>query len=496
MAQNKYLQLLRNSSFAANYDAAVALIEANAPKMDGAPIVVRFTEGEKTHALLGISYNADGAVHFVELGGERIKDIKEALEKAIEAAKKAATTKVENKADDAHIKVTPSEPDTDGAVTYTVEGVDIASASATTEAISDLTDDIKAINDKIGGEYDAENTVADAIADLDEKIGAIKVVSSETATSVTYTVEGAAEGSVDIVVDKDDSLKSVELGKIVEGEFVQDAKGDVIRFIYSLADGTEKTVDINMSHVITEAELDAIVAAVDNSILEVENGKVAAAIAAAQTAAANVQSALTAHESAFAEFQIANAQAIGDAEAAAKAYASGYTEEKIAGLSATTITEEGKAIVSIEQANGVVSAATGNIDAQYVDVADAAGKFSGATVEAVLAELDDKIQKVQGEALGIEAGVAIAFGTSENGNTIINVKVDEAEDNKIQVTEGGLYVAPDVDYVVEAGNGISVSEKADEKQTISVKLKEVDDQALTCDADGVYLSNVWDCGTF
>ena len=472
MAQNKYLQLLRNSSFAANYDAAVSMIKANAPAQDGTPIVVRFNEGEgeelQVRALLGVSYKVGETsnVHFVEIGGERIKDVKEALEKAIAEAKEAAmaaATKIELADGEAHLELSSTTAE-DGSTTYTLKSIDVASASAMDEAISGLTDDIKKINDKIGGEYDAENTVAEAIADLDKKIGAIKVVSSETATSVTYTVEGAAEGSVDIVVDKDDSLKSVELGKIDEGEFVQDAKGDVIRFIYNLADGTEKTVDINMSHVITEAEFDAIVAEVDNSILEIENGKVAAAIAAA--------------------------------EANAKDYASGYTNGKIAALSAATITEEGKAIVSIEQANGVVSATAGNIDAQYVDVADAAGKFSGATVEAVLAELDDKIQKVQGEALGIEAGVAIAFGTSEGGNTIINVKVDEAEDNKIQVTEGGLYVAPDVDYVVEAGNGISVSEKADEKQTISVKLKEVDDQALTCDADGVYLSNVWDCGTF
>lgn len=469
MAQNKYLQLLRNSSFAANYDAAVSMIKANAPAQDGTPIVVRFNEGEgeklQVRALLGVSYKVGETsnVHFVEIGGERIKDVKEALETAIAEAKEAAmaaATKIELADGEAHLELS-STTAKDGSTTYTLKSIDVASASAMDEAISGLTDDIKEINDKIGGEYDAENTVAEAIAGLNDKIGAIKVVSSETATSVTYTVEGAAEGSVDIVVDKDDSLKSVELGKIDdEGAFVQDAQGEVIRFIYSLADGTEKTVDINMSHVITEAELGAIVNAVDDSILEVENGKVAAAIAAAE------------------------------------ANASGYTNGKIAALSAATITEEGKAIVSIEQANGVVSATTGNIDAQYVDVADAAGKFSGATVEAVLAELDDKIQKVQGEALGIEAGVAIAFGTSEGGNTIINVKVDEAEDNKIQVTEGGLYVAPDVDYVVEAGNGISVSEKADEKQTISVKLKEVDDQALTCDADGVYLSNVWDCGTF
>ena len=131
MAQNKYLQLLRNSEFAADYKAAVTLIEANAPKLDGAPIIVRFNEDDKVHGLLGVSYNETGAVHYVELGGERIADVKKALQEAIEAAKKAATTKVEIAENDAHVKVTASAPAEDGSVTYTVESVDVASASAT-----------------------------------------------------------------------------------------------------------------------------------------------------------------------------------------------------------------------------------------------------------------------------------------------------------------------------------------------------------------------------
>lgn len=54
-----------------------------------------------------------------------------------------------------------------------------------------------------------------------------------------------------------------------------------------------------------------------------------------------------------------------------------------------TITEAGKPIVAVSESLGEISASAGTIQAQYVDVTDTAGKFTGTTVEAVLAEIDD-----------------------------------------------------------------------------------------------------------
>lgn len=537
MAQNKYLQLLRNSAFAADYKAAVTLIEANAPKLDGAPIIVRFNEGDKVHALLGVSYNETGAVHYVELGGERIADVKKALQEAIEAAKKAATTKVENAENDAHVKVTASAPAEDGSVTYTVESVDVASASATSETMTNLQKEIDALEELVGTGFTKDATVADAIEVLDGKIGAIKVVKTTSATQDTYTIEGAAEGSEAIVVDKDNSLISVELGSVAGDVFTPSATGEVIRFVYELTNGTQKTVDINMSHVITEAELGAIAAnmagnglvasegvlsvgqgtyttvsadaldvnldAVDAALV-VEGTDVKAAIDAAQKAgedaAAEVNDALTAHTAAY-DAKVAELEGkISSAETAAKEYASGYTTGELAKLTLAEVKEEGKVIVSVKQENGLVSAELGEVAAKYVSVEDTAAKFTGETVEAVLAELDDKIKQVQGDALGIEEGTAIEFGVNE-GNTVINVKVSETEGNQLQVTDNGLYVAADVDYKVVAGNGIEVTEKVGEAQTISVKVAAHVEGAdandmLTATADGLTMSNVWDCGTF
>lgn len=522
MAQNKYLQLLRNSEFAANYEAAVALIEANAPKMDGAPIVVRFTEGEKTHALLGVSYNADGAVHFVELGGERIKDVKEALEAAIEAAKKAATTKVENKADDAHIKVTPSEPDTDGAVTYTIEGVDIASASATSESMNALQQEIDAVEELVADtkeEITSAYTAADEV--LDGKISALTESSKVTLTTADAATEGYLKTYV--IAQGGTEVGKIDIPKdlvVTKGEIVEKDGEKYLQLTIANQDtpveiAVKDLVDVYTSSTYIEVGADNTISVKFNDLdaaLVAEGTAVKAAIDAAQKAgvdaAAAVQSALTSHIAAYdikvGELEAAdktNADAISaltathtadktelegkisDAEAAANEYADGLKE------AVDAYTVNGKAIST----NPVLGASD-------IAVEDATAKFSGETVEAVLAELDDKIKQVQSEALGIEEGVAIEFGENE-GKTVINVKVSEAEGNQLQVTENGLYVAADVDYKVIAGNGIEVTEKADEAQTISVKVaahvEGVDaNDMLTATADGLTMSNVWDCGTF
>lgn len=50
---------------------------------------------------------------------------------------------------------------------------------------------------------------------------------------------------------------------------------------------------------------------------------------------------------------------------------------------------------------------------------------------------------------------------------------------------------------VVGGNGINVSTKDTNSQTVSLKLDSVKtDNALTVSGDGLYLSNVWDCGTY
>lgn len=49
---------------------------------------------------------------------------------------------------------------------------------------------------------------------------------------------------------------------------------------------------------------------------------------------------------------------------------------------------------------------------------------------------------------------------------------------------------------VNAGNGINVTGKANKQQTISVKIDSNSNNMLTVGANGLNLSNVWDCGTY
>lgn len=71
--------------------------------------------------------------------------------------------------------------------------------------------------------------------------------------------------------------------------------------------------------------------------------------------------------------------------------------------------ETGKAIVAVSEEDGKVSASAGTVAAQYVDVADAAGKFTGTTVEAILAEIDSAYKA---------ADEAIVGDATTSGNTL------------------------------------------------------------------------------
>lgn len=84
-----------------------------------------------------------------------------------------------------------------------------------------------------------------------------------------YKFEGGAESAV-IEIPKDQTLKSVELGKYAtEGDaasFVVDPTGEILRFTYIIADGSEKVVDVNVSNLITEAELDPVYDLIDTKL--------------------------------------------------------------------------------------------------------------------------------------------------------------------------------------------------------------------------------------
>lgn len=94
----------------------------------------------------------------------------------------------------------------------------------------------------------------------------------------------------------------------------------------------------------------------------------------------------------------------------------------IEAMDLSEVHEAGKAIVAVSEEDGVVSATAGTVAAQYVDVADAAGKFTGETVEAVLAEIDSAYKA---------ADEAIVGDATASGNTLgkLEDRIDELEED-------------------------------------------------------------------
>lgn len=142
------------------------------------------------------------------------------------------------------------------------------------------------------------------------------------------------------------------------------------------------------------------------------------------------------------------------------------------------------------------------------DKIDAAFKKTENTISVLATEVisNEKVTTAAVSKLAESAGVAGADGvigyqkkTDANyigGATSVHdatVKLDDAikaVDTKITTLEGNALTS------VVGSNAIEVSTKASNSQTVSLKLNAAADNALTVDTNGLYLSNVWDCGTY
>lgn len=498
MAINKHLQLLRNSAYAANYDAAVALIKTHAPTKDGEPIIVRYYEGEEVHGLLGVAYGTGETknVHYVELGGMSIAAIKEAIAKA----QAAATTKVQLVDGEQYLKIS-GKTNEDGSTTYELSISGVADASATAQAILDA--------EKSAKEYASGRTDSIKIVQVTENLG--------ENTAIAYKLEGGSANSVQIEIPKDQALKSVLQGTMVDGEFVSGATGDVIKFEYTLANGEVKTVTIDLQNVITEAELKAVAEGFAGKGLVAEDGELHVNAGSYILVDRDQDDAISVDLEGIDAELVADGTEVKTAITTAKeeaiTSAITYTNEVIASLDAEKSHTDGHVTVTVKQVDGKIDAVIveeSEIKASEVTVEDTQAKFTGSTVEEVLAELDGKIASVQGDALGIKEGHGIDFSQiteegSDKSLTQIAVNCEEiksdVEGNILEVKDNKLYVAPCEDYKVEGGNGIAVTEKADAKQTISVVIAEHVQGAdandmLAATEGGITMSNIWDCGEF
>lgn len=193
-------------------------------------------------------------------------------------------------------------------------------------------------------------------------------------------------------------------------------------------------------------------------------------------------------------------------------------------LDVTAITETGKAIVSVSQVDGKVSATAGTVAAEYVTIADTANTFTAGTVEGALAEINTKIDK----AVTADTKVTLESVDGASGDTFVKaytIKQGTREVGKINIPKdlvvtsgsvvkgnwvGGNFTensggtgtalklvianqaAPvyintlDLVDVYTGENGINISDT----NVVSIKLDTNTEGFLTVDADGLKLSGV------
>lgn len=184
------------------------------------------------------------------------------------------------------------------------------------------------------------------------------------------------------------------------------------------------------------------------------------------------------------------------------------------------IKSEGKAIISVKEDKGVISATAGDIAAAHVTIADTAGHFNADTVEAALEELYSQAgagSKVTVETPEVtEEDVLKVYTIKQGGNVVgtINIPKDLVVESGSVVkgtwdgntfTEGAgsgtalkLVIANQknpvyintLDLVKDhtAGDGINISDT----NVVSIKVAEGNESFLTVDANGLKLSGVSD----
>lgn len=185
------------------------------------------------------------------------------------------------------------------------------------------------------------------------------------------------------------------------------------------------------------------------------------------------------------------------------------------------VSADKKAIVTINGANTAVSnayAATqyaepfetkvGTNHIAAGDTVDAAFKKTENTISVLATEVisNEKVTTAAITELAKSAGVTNTDGVikyTPDTNTTYLKTASSVHDATVKLDAAIKTVADNINTLegnaltsVAGGNGIEVSTKTSKSQTVSLKLNAAADNALTVTGNGLYLSNVWDCGEY
>lgn len=378
---------------------------------------------------------------------------------------------------------------------------------------------------------------------------AYKVV-SYTGTWTEGTSTGAQVGDV-IKIYKDSSVKEIYLGSVndtidADGTFHK-VQGTIpeadlsLNYAYMKADGTYEMAKIDVANFLREAEFKnglqvingEVSVKVDTTSEGAENflsvGQNGVKISGVQTAIDNKITALDADVTGKSTGDHVTVQVI---ETAGKVTNVNVTtsglaldSEVIKGVTVNNVdaTVSGnKATVTIDGADIAVAdnytatvypeqfetkvGADNHIKAS--DKIDAALKKTENTISVLATEVisNEKVTTAAVSKLAESAGVAgadgvIGYQKKTDANYIseatsvhdATVKLDDAikaVDGKITTLDGAALKS------LNGSDAITVSGDTANSKTVSLKLNAAADNALTVDTNGLYLSNVWDCGTY
>ena len=128
---------------------------------------------------------------------------------------------------------------------------------------TDVSAAIKELDAKVAANKDAELTYK-TVKLTDEEVTALGDVNVKEAYKVvSVNKEGTKTTVGDIIkIYKDSSLKSIEYTEVND----KSKKGQFLKYVYILADGTEKTVYVDMSKLVDQAEVEKGIQAIDGKL--------------------------------------------------------------------------------------------------------------------------------------------------------------------------------------------------------------------------------------
>lgn len=448
MAILKSIQFLRNSALVVDKTAAIAELKKQTNTIDGTPVIVRYGE-DGTKAILGVAYKPASATEvkyaYVDLasganetevqnkltelenaitvlnGADTVDgSVKNSIKKAIEALD------VEDSPVDGEFVTKVSE--TDGKIQ--VERGKIAADKVTATAIDADADTIAVTGTTVAAQIASLGKAMKAEKDATVKYEVVKLTDDEVSTLSDAANVKEAYKVVSYVGDEHTAIKT-QVGETIkiykdaslESVTTTGEENTVIKFVYSLANGTKQTVEVDLGKAIFESEMGNGMQITDSKIaikLDAANEGEFLTVGEGGLKLSGVQTAIDTAVAAK------NVSAEGDDYITATAADNKVTvKADVQGLTVTTAAGHDSTIAGVEKSL---------VDGK--EVADKVGSFVNARIGEEIAKLDATVGEA---AVAVGKHIAVQVIETDGKITAVNVKESNiASDSEVVKSVNGV----------------------------------------------------------